>query len=453
MTATFLVGDTRKVVEGLPDGSIDLVMTSPPFLALRSYLPADHPNKALEIGSEPTPAAFLDTLLELTDQWGRKLAPHGSIVVELGDTFAGSGGAGGDYLNAGLREGQPKFSGSASRKAGDFPDRDAPPRPPRRGRAQERPGYGGAAERWDFAKPGTSSPAASGTGWPLDKSLCLISTLYPACLAYGRNLLNPDHTFEPWRVRNLIVWARSNPPVGALGDKFRPATSYLTVACRSPKRWFDLDAVRTPLTEPGAVKHKRKNHHEANPRTGWTTDADDIKQNPAGAPPLDWWQISPEGYPGAHFATFPEALCVRPIQSMCPRRVCRTCGEPSRRIAEVSYEPDERGGTSGARRDLAEPDGRTNGTGMVGKPVMERVASTTGWTTCGCPGADGIRLDGFHSGAGWRPGIVLDPFGGTGTVGAVAVGHGRDAILVDLDERNVELARGRLGMFMQEGVA
>jgi hypothetical protein len=34
----------------------DLVLSSPPFLALRSYLPPDHPDKAKEIGSEPTPA-------------------------------------------------------------------------------------------------------------------------------------------------------------------------------------------------------------------------------------------------------------------------------------------------------------------------------------------------------------------------------------------------------------
>ena len=56
MTARFLVGDVFDRMAELPDGSIDLVMTSPPFLALRSYLPADHPDKGKEIGSEPNPA-------------------------------------------------------------------------------------------------------------------------------------------------------------------------------------------------------------------------------------------------------------------------------------------------------------------------------------------------------------------------------------------------------------
>jgi hypothetical protein len=70
------------------------VLTSPPFRALRSYLPDDDPAKAHEIGSESTPGAFLDVLLDVVEACGRILAPHGSIAVELGDTYAGSNEAG-----------------------------------------------------------------------------------------------------------------------------------------------------------------------------------------------------------------------------------------------------------------------------------------------------------------------------------------------------------------------
>jgi DNA modification methylase len=93
--AEYLIGDVFDVLASMPDASVDLVLTSPPFLALRSYLPADHPDKHKEIGSEPTPAEFLDTLLALTAEWGRVLAPHGSICVELGDTYSGSTSTGG----------------------------------------------------------------------------------------------------------------------------------------------------------------------------------------------------------------------------------------------------------------------------------------------------------------------------------------------------------------------
>ena len=104
MSVKYLVGDVFDRMAELEDGSVDLILTSPPFLALRSYLPADHPDKDKEIGSEPTPAEFVDTLLRLSAEWRRLLTPHGSICVELGDTFAGSGGSGGDYNENGLQE-------------------------------------------------------------------------------------------------------------------------------------------------------------------------------------------------------------------------------------------------------------------------------------------------------------------------------------------------------------
>src|SRR5262245_60166239 len=46
-----MVGDVRDRLTDLPDGSVDLIVTSPPFLALRSYLPPGHPDKDREIGS------------------------------------------------------------------------------------------------------------------------------------------------------------------------------------------------------------------------------------------------------------------------------------------------------------------------------------------------------------------------------------------------------------------
>ena len=58
MSIDYRVGDTRDLCAQLPDASVSLVATSPPFLALRSYLPADHEHKHAEIGSEPDPATF-----------------------------------------------------------------------------------------------------------------------------------------------------------------------------------------------------------------------------------------------------------------------------------------------------------------------------------------------------------------------------------------------------------
>lgn len=92
-TVTMHLGDVRDVTRRLIEqgDTYDLLVTSPPFLALRSYLPPDHPDKHREIGAEPTPAAFLDTLYGLTADWSQMLPEWASICVELGDTMSGSG--------------------------------------------------------------------------------------------------------------------------------------------------------------------------------------------------------------------------------------------------------------------------------------------------------------------------------------------------------------------------
>lgn len=401
--ATYIVGDVFDVMATLPDSSVDLVLTSPPFLALRSYLPADHPDKGKEIGSEPTPAEFIDTLLALTAEWERVLAPHGSICVELGDTYAG-GGNGPDARNAGA-------------------DHES-----------------NAAERWTGTR----------NGWPLDKSLCGIPHLYHLSLAYGRNLLTgAESPAGMWRVRNVVAWCRPNPPVGALGDKYRPATSYITIATKARDRWFDLDAVRTAP----ASTDRRQAAYNANGASGAFHDHsnDEIGRqqgpkpasggvsNPAGAPPLDWWEVPTEPYKGSHYATWPRKLLERPIRAMCPSEVCRTCGEPRRRIVgEAEYVPSAsyRGGVMVADAERT-GDGVNQWKGEGGAQAsVIRQAPTLGWTDCG--------HDDF------RRGVVLDPFAGSGTTLAVATGLGRDAIGIDIDKRNLDLAYERVGMFLKE---
>ena len=156
-------------------------------------------------------------------------------------------------------------------------------------------------------------------------------------LAYGRNIITgAESPAGQWLVRNMIVWHRPNPAVGALGDKFRPSTSYITVATRSPKRWFDLTAVRTEHRTPDAITRPRADYVRAVGDDGKSTNSGG---NPAGAPPLDaWfdehdtWTVTTQPSKLAHYAMWPPKLAERLILSMCPEWVCRECGEPRRRI-------------------------------------------------------------------------------------------------------------------------
>jgi SAM-dependent methyltransferase len=407
--ARYVVGDVFAELAKIPDGSIDFIVTSPPFLALRSYLPADHPMKHREIGSEASPAVFLSTLLALTREWRRVLAPHGSIAVELGDTYSGAGGYG----------------------SPDSPN----------------PAYGAErfGERWEART--AKRFKRKDDGWPLAKSLCGIPTLYAWSLAYGRNLLEPADTIDPWRIRNVVVWHRPNPPVGALGDKVRPSTSYITVATVAADRWFDLDAERTEHTKPNGngmtrVQSQRTTLRLNEGQIGYYNEG-----HPAGAPPLDcWfdeadgddvWTIPTQPYAGAHYATWPIRLASRLVNLMCPRQVCTVCGTPRRRITQA----DEATRLANRERTgFAVRDGRENGDATYRSTAFLPSAHTTlGWSDCG------------HD--SYRNGITLDPFAGSGTTLAAASGLGRDSIGIDLDPRNLDLARARVGMFLVEGAA
>jgi len=272
----------------------------------------------------------------------------------------------------------------------------------------------------------------------------LVPQLYAASLAYGRNLLTGQPSpAGQWRVRNMIVWHRPNPAVGALGDKYRPSTSQIVVATRSAKRWFDLTAVRGALKVPeaatpeGARMNRAAVSHPGDSRTtlgaGGTRTDRPMMSNAAGAPPLDcWfdeydgtadtWTITTQPSQLAHYAMWPAKLAERLILSMCPAEVCTFCREPRRRVEKAEQVPSRPVAADALRRAS---EGHLTSSGRE-----LRSAETLGWTECGC-------------GVPYAPGTVLDPFAGTGTTLAVADIHGRDAIGIDIDARNHALYPAR----------
>lgn len=372
----------------------------------------------MEIGGEPTPAEFLDVLLALTAEWGRVLAPWGSIAIELGDTYTG--------VRKALR---PRTNRPRIAKPGEGPmkwDRDDGRR-----YVTGQP----FADAFRLGNPG-------GAGWPRPKSLALIPQLYAVALAYGLNpLTGAESPAGKWLVRNVIVWHRPNPAPSDLGDKVRPSTSYITVATRAAKRWFDLDAVRHP---GDSHQTSRSKLNLGNP--GYNTGAhtgSEVLGNPAGAPPLDcWfdehdeidlgeftddshetWMMPTESSTLAHYAMWPSKLAERLILMMCPAEVCTVCGEPRRRITRT--EQVDTGRTTNGPKGGRVHAGK-EGSEMQYDTRTVAAVETLGWTDCGHGGAFGA-------------GTVLDPFAGTGTTLAVADLLGRDAIGFDLNPASVAL--------------
>src|SRR5262249_35180707 len=84
VTAIVLQGDASRLP--LPDASVDLVVTSPPYFGLRSYTDGGEHYPG-QLGSEATPAEYVQALAECTAEWARVLKPSGSMFINLGDKY------------------------------------------------------------------------------------------------------------------------------------------------------------------------------------------------------------------------------------------------------------------------------------------------------------------------------------------------------------------------------
>ena len=84
MSTEVIKGDALDLP--LPDNSVDLIVTSPPYFGLRAYEDGGLPVEG-QIGQEPTAARFVDALLDATDEALRVLRPTGSLWVNLGERY------------------------------------------------------------------------------------------------------------------------------------------------------------------------------------------------------------------------------------------------------------------------------------------------------------------------------------------------------------------------------
>lgn len=214
---------------------------------------------------------------------------------------------------------------------------------------------------------------------------------------------------DGWIMRNKVVWAKTNPMPTSVPDRLGCTYEIVYFLVREPQYFFDLDAIRVPHTsQPQRPKTRTAAWSVPKawrgPSTGSNTGLDRLKSqglvgHPLGKNPGDVWQFATAGYRGDHHAVFPEKLVERPLLATCPQHVCSRCGQPWTR---------DRRKTIGHLALLGEPAAR-----------------------CRC-----------HSAA--VPGIVLDPFLGSGTVATTATRLGRDWLGIELNRSFAEQARARL---------
>ncbi len=233
---------------------------------------------------------------------------------------------------------------------------------------------------------------------------------------------------DGWIVRNKVVWAKTNPMPHSVGDRLNTTYDVIYFLVRSRTYYFDLDRIREPHRSRGGrqvgVEPDRPSSW-AGPLAG---SQDGLRRaRAAGAPghwlgknPGDVWRVAGSSYHGAHFATFPEQVVERPLLATCPEAICTACARPWRRAVTVRR--------IGPVDPASDRDPHVRRYGKRWETLRQVGELQPG---CGC-------------GVGTVPGVVLDPFFGSGTVGVVAQKHGRDFVGIELNSEYVRLAEGRL---------
>jgi DNA modification methylase len=377
-----LHGDARALP--LPDASVDLIVTSPPYFGLRDY---GHPD---QLGAETTPVEYIAALVECTREMVRVLKPSGSIFVNLGDKYGPH------------------------------------------------------------------------------KSLRLLPERYRIACVDELGLI----------ARAVLVWSKPNGLPESVMDRVRRSHEDWVHLTKSPRYFAAVDEIREPTQ--GRVTamtwEQRKARGDAM-RQGEQRDTfglGGMTPNPLGKLPGSVWEIAtqPLRVPAElgvdHFAAFPMEWPRRLILGWSPREVCTACGDGRRPVkngawyfaeptndqarramaraveagltaAEVAeaYGIKALGSSNVAdaeyvqrNRDLGE---RLGGSWSYAKELRSLVKRERSGYACACPDTT----------APATPGVVLDPFGGTGTSALVAAMHGRQGISVDASGDYCRLAEWR----------
>jgi DNA modification methylase len=316
-----LVGDAAARLRQLPAASVDCVVTSPPYFALRKYhVPG-------QLGLEGSVQQWVANLLPVIDEIARVLKPEGSLWLNVGDAYS------------------------------------------------RHPKYG--------------APAKSFVLGP-ERLLLVVAK-------------------RGWIVRNKVVWAKPNPMPASVRDRLTASWEPLYFLVRSRHYYFDLDAIRVPHRSHPARSRgatvPAKRAAWAGPLAGDQSGLARLKQrgipgHPLGKNPGDVWTLSTSTFRGGHHATFPETLVERPLLATCPQRVCIACGRAWQRA-------------------------------QVSRAVGHLAVSGELQPACEC-------------GASWQPGIVLDPFLGSGTTAVAAQRLGRDWLGIELNPEFSAIAERRL---------
>ena len=251
MSVQIINGDSREVLKTLPDCSVHCCVTSPPYFGLRDY------GVDGQIGLEQTPDAYVAELVAVFREVCRVLRDDGTLWLNIGDSYARQGGRESD---------QPRHWDGREKTAGSM--------------------HSTRLARDIGLKP---------------KDLIGI----PWMLAFALRA-------DGWYLRQDIIWHKPNPMPESVRDRCTKAHEYIFLLSKSPKYYYDIEAIAEPSIYAGDDRGSRADSRrgtEANSMSGVTGDTRNKRSV---------WTVTTKPYQGAHFATFPKDLITPCILAGCP---------------------------------------------------------------------------------------------------------------------------------------
>ena len=266
-------GDSIEVLKAMASQSVNCCVTSPPYFALRDY------GVDGQLGLEPTIDEYIDRLCNVFDEVKRVLRDDGTLWVNLGDTYGGSGNGTGDYRS--------KADMSISGKRFDYTVK---------------------AKTNNFTQP---------------KSLCQIPS------RFAIEMCN-----RGWILRNEIIWHKPNCMPSSAKDRFTVDFEKIFFFVKQQKYWFETQT--EPIKTESIKRNLRGNNENKYSKEGFMPggvhantmslpreyagygDLNKIRANHPGRNKRAVWRVTTKGYKEAHFATYPLELIETPIKAGCP---------------------------------------------------------------------------------------------------------------------------------------
>lgn len=251
-----LVGNSKELLKGIEDKSVQTVVTSPPYWGLRDY------DSEEQIGLEQSPQEFVDALCDVFDEVWRVLKDDGTFWLNIGDSYA---------------------SFRDSKVVPDTLRKDGGGTGVAKGAANRNPKI--------LKEAGLKHKDLVGIPWRVAFEL----------------------QRRGWYLRSDIIWAKPNPMPESVKDRPTKSHEYLFLLTKSTKYFYDYEAIREPLAESTIKRdlYTREVKEGNKSRVAGIYAVDhtrDSKSNPAGKNKRDVWFVQTKPFKDAHFAVYPFEL-------------------------------------------------------------------------------------------------------------------------------------------------